>query len=129
MELLSLSMMSVRLRGFGIIPHQTRSGIMIRYSCDLCKRDLDPEDDLRYVVKMEVYAAFDPAASIEADDDRDHLQEIQDILERMEDAESDQVGDDVYQQLRFDLCPECRKKFIKNPLNREVAKAFGFSKN
>ena len=102
---------------------------MIRYSCDLCKRDLDPEDDLRYVVKMEVYAAFDPAANIDEDDDRDHLQETQDILERMDDAESDQVGDDVYQQLRFDLCPECRKKFVKNPLGREVAKAFGFSKN
>jgi hypothetical protein len=102
---------------------------MIHYSCDLCKRHLDPEEDLRYVVKMEVYAAFDPAASAEDDDDRDHLQEIQDILERMEDAQSDQIGDDVYQQLRFDLCPECRKKFVKNPLGREVAKAFGFSAN
>ena len=91
---------------------------MIRYSCDLCKRDLDPEDDLRYVVKMEVYAAFDPAAVNEDEDDRDHLQEIQDILERLDDADDDQIGDDVYQQLRFDLCPECRKKFLKNPLGR-----------
>ena len=33
---------------------------MLRYRCDLCHRDLDPEEDLRYVVKMEVYAAFDP---------------------------------------------------------------------
>jgi len=102
---------------------------MIRYSCDLCKRDLDPEEDLRYVVKVEVYAAFDPAASGDEDDDRDHLQEIQDVLERMEDVENDQIGEDVYQQLRFDLCPECRKKFLKNPLGREVVKAFGFSDN
>ena len=63
------------------------------------------------------------------DDDCDHLEEIQDILERMEDSASDEIGDDVYQQLRFDLCPECRKKFIKNPLGRETAKAFGFSSN
>jgi len=102
---------------------------MIRYSCDLCKRDLDPELDLRYVVKMEVYAAFDPMATEEADDDRDHLQEIQDILERLEDSQSDQIGDDVYQQLRFDLCTECRKKFVKNPLGREIVKVFGFSEN
>ena len=101
---------------------------MIRYSCDWCKRDLDPDEDLRYVVKMEVYAAFDPTVS-DADDDRDHLQEIQDILERLEDAESDQIGDDVYQQLRFDLCPECRKRFVKNPLGREIAKALNFSEN
>jgi hypothetical protein len=104
---------------------------MIRYSCDLCKRDLDPEEDLRYVVKMEIYAALDPAVTDDDEDDRDHLQEIQDILERMEDAESEDIGEEVFQQLRFDLCPECRKKFMKNPLGREVAKAkvVGFSKN
>jgi hypothetical protein len=102
---------------------------MIRYSCDLCKRELDPQDDLRYVVKVEVYAAFDPSAAGDDDEDRDHLEEIQDILERMEDSDNDAIGDDVYQQLRFDLCPECRKKFIKNPLGRETAKAFGFSSN
>ena len=102
---------------------------MIRYTCDLCKRDLDSEDDLRYVVKIEVYAAFDPAASGEDENDRDHLQEIQDILESLEDADDDLIGNDVYQQLRFDLCPECRKKFLQNPLGRETAKAFGFSSN
>lgn len=102
---------------------------MIRYSCDLCKRELDPQDDLRYVVKMEVYAAFDPVAVDEDVEDRDHLEEIQDILERIEDGSTRDVGDDVYQQLRFDLCPECRKKFLENPLGRETAKAFGFSAN
>jgi hypothetical protein len=104
---------------------------MIRYSCDLCKRDLDCESDLRYVVKVEVFAAFDPAVCDEEADDRDHLEEIQDILERLEEAEDDQIGDDVYQQLRFDLCPECRRRFMKNPLGRDLAtaKAVGFSKN
>jgi hypothetical protein len=101
---------------------------MIRYSCDLCQRNLAAEEDLRYVVKVEVFAALSPTASDE-EDDRDHLQEIQDVLERLEDSESDQIGEDVYQQLRFDLCPECRKKFLKNPLGREVVKAFGFSEN
>jgi hypothetical protein len=102
---------------------------MVHYSCDLCKRAFDPHDDLRYVVKIEVFAAYDPAANAD-DDDRDHLQEIQDILERLDDAEDDRIGDDVYQQLRFDLCPECRRKFLKNPLAREkAAKAFGFSTN
>jgi hypothetical protein len=101
---------------------------MIHHSCDCCKRVLDP-DDLRYVVKMEVYAAFDPSAMDELDDDRDHLQEIQEILQRCEDASDPQIGNDVYEQLRFDLCTECRKKFIKNPLGREPAKQFDFSKN
>lgn len=100
---------------------------MIRFTCDLCKRDIDPEANLRYVVKMEIFAAFDPMALDE--DDRDHLQELQDILERAEDLESDQIGDDVYQQLRFDLCPECRKRFLRNPLGRESTKILNFSEN
>lgn len=104
---------------------------MIRYCCDLCKKDLDPNQDLRYVVKMEVYAAFDPdvASCDEEEGDRDHLQEIQDILERLDDAEANQVGDDVYKQLRFDLCPDCRSKFVQNPLGRETANLLNFSKN
>lgn len=99
---------------------------MLHYSCDLCKRPLDPDDDLRYVVKVEVYAAFDP---LEIDDDTDNLQEIHEILERLDDAESAEIGDDVYQQLRFDLCTECRKKFLKNPLGRKPIEHFNFSKN
>ena len=39
------------------------------------------------------------------------------------------MGDDVYQQLRFDLCPECRKKFLKNPLGRKTIEQFDFSQN
>ena len=101
---------------------------MIHYSCDLCKRELDAEEDLRYVVRIEISAAFDPVIS-DDEDDRDHLQEIQDILERLEDAQSDEVSDDVYQQLRFDLCPECRRRFAKNPLGHESAKILDFSEN
>lgn len=101
---------------------------MIHHSCDCCKRELDA-DDLRYVVKMEVYAALDPSASYDQDEDRDHLQEIQEILQRAEDASDPQIGSDVYEQLRFDLCSDCRKRFVKNPLGREVLKQFNFSPN
>ena len=101
---------------------------MIHYSCDCCKRVLDPEA-LRYVVKMEVYAALDPSAIDDDEDDRDHLHEIQDILQHSEDAADDQIGSDVYETLRFDVCPDCRKKFLKNPLGREHLHKFNFSKN
>ncbi len=100
---------------------------MIRFSCDMGKRDIDSREDLRYVVKVEIFAAFEPLAIEE--DDCDHLQEIQEILERSEDVESDQIGDDVYQQLRFDLCPECRRRFLKNPFGRESTTMLHFSEN
>ena len=102
---------------------------MIHYTCDCCKRIIDPSDDVRYVVKMEVYATMDPSGESDAEDERDHLEEIQQILERLEDAADDAVGEDVYQTLRYDLCPECRRKFLKNPLGREPMKQFDFSQN
>lgn len=101
---------------------------MIRYACDLCGRELDPQNELRYVVKMEIFAALDPLPS-DADDDVDHLEEVEDILERLEDVESGQIGEDVCQQLRFDLCPTCRRRFLKSPLGREIARACDFSEN
>ena len=102
---------------------------MIHYSCDRCKRILDPTEDLRYAVMVEVQAMMDPLDVDEAEDDRDHLLEIQEILERMDDAESDLVGSDIYQKSRYDLCPECYRKFIKNPIGRETPAHLGFSQN
>ena len=99
-------------------------GQMIHYSCDLCKRELEA-DDLRYVVKLEVYAALD---ADEGDDDRDHLLEVQEALERLDSADDDCIGDEVFKQSRFDLCPECARRYAKNPLGREN-KQFNFSKN
>lgn len=101
---------------------------MIHFSCDCCQRPLDPEEDLRYVVKMEVYASLDPIDS-SLEDDRDHLQEIQDILERLDDVENDEIGDDVYQQMRFDLCSDCRRRFLRSPLGQQSPKQFDFSQN
>jgi hypothetical protein len=102
---------------------------MIHYSCDCCHRSINLENELRYVARIEVYAATESTAGDEDADDRDNLEEIQDILQRMEDSASENIGDEVYQQLRFDLCSECRQRFLKNPLARELAKQFDFSPN
>lgn len=107
----------------------SKGRVMIHYSCDRCKQIIDPEEDLRYVVKLEVYAAMEPIDVDDIEDDRDHLVEIQEILERLDDAESESVGDDVYQKQRFDLCTECYRQYIKNPMGREVSAHFGFSQN
>ncbi len=102
---------------------------MIHFTCDLCSREMDAESELRFVVKLEVYAAFDPLAQDDVDEDRDHLQEIHEILERSEIADCPDIGEEVYQQLRFDLCPECRQRFVKNPLGRKHTEQFDFSQN
>ncbi|MGC4001793.1 MAG: hypothetical protein QM811_01005 [Pirellulales bacterium] len=100
---------------------------MIHHSCDMCKQPIDAREDLRYVVKIEVFAALDQDVE-PAGDDRDNLQEMQEILQRLEDHADEAIGDEVYQTLRYDLCPACRARFVKNPLGRE-SKHFKFSKN
>jgi DNA-directed RNA polymerase subunit RPC12/RpoP len=102
---------------------------MIHYSCDRCKRVLDSAEDLRYVVKLEIQAMMNPVAMDETDDDRDHLLEVHEILERREDLEGAFVGEDIYQRGRYDLCPECYRRFIKDPIGAEPAVQLDFSQN
>jgi hypothetical protein len=98
---------------------------MLHFSCDLCGKDLLAVADNRYVVKMEVYAAHDPAELTEEDLDADHLEEISQIL-------ADENGDcepaPAYKKLRYDLCSACHKRFLADPLGREAQK-FDFSEN
>ena len=63
---------------------------MIHFSCDRCKRVLG-NDELRYVVRLEVQAMVDPVDGEELDDDRDHLLELHEILERLDDEDADYV--------------------------------------
>ncbi len=102
---------------------------MIHYTCDCCKRLIDSSEEVRYVVKMEVYAAVDATADAAIDDERDHLEEIQQILERIEGGDEDAATEEVCQTMRYDLCLDCRRKFLKNPLGREASKQLNFSQN
>lgn len=98
--------------------------------CDICKCSIDLEHELRYVIRIEAYAALDDADAA-IDDDRDYLAEIHDVLEGLDemDANGERLGDDVYKQFKFDMCADCRKKFLEDPLGRRLAQQLDFSKN
>jgi hypothetical protein len=103
---------------------------MIHFTCDRCKRVIDSELELRYVVRMEVEAIMDPIHEEEPQDDRDHLLEIDEILERVDAADCDAIDDDLFHKRKYDLCPQCYRKFNANPLAREKkAASLGFSHN
>ena len=63
------------------------------------------------------------------DDDRDHLMELHEILDNAEDLENPSIGDGVYSRKRYDLCPECHRKFLKDPVGREAVRQLDFSQN
>jgi hypothetical protein len=110
--------------------HFTRStNRMIHFTCDCCQRPLS-KDEVRYVVRFEVYPAFDAEAAIdpEVEADRDHLDEIQDTLRHFTENE-DLIDREVYESRRYDLCGECRKRFLNNPLRIDSVEEFQFSQN
>lgn len=102
---------------------------MIHHSCDRCKRVIDPDSELRYLVRLEIEAVAENADAASADEDRDHLLEIDEVLDRAADAEDPNIAPEVYQRRRYDLCPECARRFIANPLGREQVAKMGFSSN
>ncbi len=101
---------------------------MIHYTCDRCSRQINTEDQKRYVVQIEIQSAAEgPAGAWE--DDVDQLTELHQILEGItdEDLECDDHG--ANHRGRYDLCPECHRQFLRNPLGRDTMLALGFSNN
>ena len=101
---------------------------MIHFYCDLCQRRID-EDETRFTVKLEAYPANDNLdADLEVEDDRDHLLEIHEALELRQDPQGQDLDEEVYVEMKFDLCPECHRRFIRNPLGRDLVQLH-FSEN
>lgn len=102
---------------------------MLHVSCDLCGKELPPGDAPRYVVKIEVYAAQDPATITEEDLDYDHMEAVSEILRDLDEHGVDATPEPARRHFRYDLCPECREKFVRDPLGRDAAQKFDFSEN
>jgi hypothetical protein len=97
---------------------------MIRYSCDMCGRSLVPDEDERYVVKIEVYAACD---SMDADcEDEEFINDFEDD----DDDESDEEIESIeYKTFRYDLCCKCHSRYLQDPLSINSIRRGRFSEN
>jgi hypothetical protein len=102
---------------------------MVHFTCDLCGKDLSATGESRYVVKIAAYASFDPTEITEDDLDEDHMEEVSQILQRDGGLNPDDLDTQSFKGFRFDLCPSCHGRFIKDPLSREVLRSLNFSEN
>ena len=102
---------------------------MQHFTCDVCGKELQPQDDLRYVVKIEAYAAQDPGEITDADLDEDHMEAVSQLLREEEENGLDAELIEAHKRFRFDLCSECHKRYLRDPLARDHAQKFDFSKN
>jgi hypothetical protein len=108
---------------------------MLHYSCDVCKRPIDPRADVRHVVRIEVFPAVDDAALACCGDDHDceadadNLETMNELLETVDVDDVDGCRDEAAKSMRFDLCDACRQRFVKNPLGTKTGKQLDFSNN
>jgi hypothetical protein len=102
---------------------------MVHFTCDLCGKDLTAAGDPRYVVKIAAYAGFDPNEITEEDLDDDHLEAVAKILRRDEHLSAEELDAQHCKGFRFDLCPSCHLKFLKDPLGKELIRSLDFSEN
>ncbi|WP_182865336.1 hypothetical protein [Stieleria mannarensis] len=116
---------------------------MIHYTCDRCKRTIDPETEPRFVVEIDVRMAGAAEARSDHSEDLDQLAELHDQLQRELNAELgvslqddlDEIDDVVCGRDiddgpdQYDLCEHCFEAFTSNPLGRETTVGYGFSNN
>jgi hypothetical protein len=101
---------------------------MLHVTCDGCGKELRPGED-HHIVKVEVFAARDPHELTEADLDEDHMEAVSELLRQEEETEAAIQLEPVTRRMRFDLCGNCRKRYLRDPLGRESAQKFQFSPN
>ena len=101
---------------------------MHHFSCDICGKDMTPGGSPRFVVKLEAFPAHDPAELTDDDLDADHVEEMAQLLDELDDGDTVPVAPPA-KKMQFDLCPACYRKFVADPLGRESANKFDFSSN
>lgn len=89
---------------------------MIRYRCDGCGLDLERDGSNHYILKMEAFAAAGRLDFSREEVERDHEAEMKRLIAELEKRSPDELEDQVYRNMRFDLCPECHRHFLLSPL-------------
>lgn len=77
------------------------------------------QKELRYVLKMNIFAAYDTLEIELTDLEKDYEDEIRELVEKMKQMDPKQLEEDVFKQYNFDLCRQCQQRFIRNPLGRK----------
>jgi hypothetical protein len=105
---------------------------MLHITCDLCGKELRAGQD-HYVVKVEVFAQHDPNQLTEDDLEEDHMEAVNQLLRDLDEDDLADAIEPSRHHLRYDLCPECRQRYLSDPLNKtlhkEAVQKFDFSEN
>jgi hypothetical protein len=85
--------------------------------CDACGDTLLVESEVRYVLDVRGYAAYDPIEISKSElEARDIEGEMRALLARAAEADAEELEADVHREFTFDLCPRCWRRFRRDPL-------------
>lgn len=83
--------------------------------CAICGRKL-VKGKPRYITRIVSYAAYDPL-EITFDDLRLDLDKaLAEVLAKIREKPTRKLQDEIIKTFHYDLCPACRRKYVKNPL-------------
>jgi hypothetical protein len=88
---------------------------MITHACDRCGCPIE-KGELRYVARIEVFAAADPLEVTSEDLGADTRREIERLIESCAGRSEDELMQDVHVAFKFDLCRRCQMAYVVNPL-------------
>ncbi|MEL7498569.1 MAG: hypothetical protein AAFN77_13235 [Planctomycetota bacterium] len=100
---------------------------MIHFTCDRCRRSIE-DDELRFSVTIEVQVAIENDA-FPFESTADQLIELEEILQQFDEEEREEITQFAYQRRQYDLCSDCQREYLKNPLAVEAISRVGFSEN
>ncbi len=87
---------------------------MIVKICDRCGRVIE-KGEVRYVAKIELYAANDPLEVTGEGLEKDQLQEMDRLIKQCEAMTEEELLREVYTRFELDLCVRCQKSVAANP--------------
>jgi hypothetical protein len=84
--------------------------------CDACGDGLLVDDDTRYIVRVEGYAAYDPLELTQQDLAGDLAGKTERLLEEISTLDPETLQDQVHRNFRYDLCTRCWQLYVRDPL-------------
>ncbi|MCS7022034.1 MAG: hypothetical protein NZU63_09425 [Gemmataceae bacterium] len=104
---------------------------MVQFTCDGCGKNLTPPGTSRYVVRLEAYAAQTLSDVLTEDDlQDDQVEEMARFLQQVEAGlVTPPSSVPERRQMRFDLCLDCYRRFLQDPLRREPVIRLRFHQN
>lgn len=89
-------------------------------TCDGCGGELLTDSEVRYEVRIEVKAAYDPLEISAEDLEKDYRAEIAQVLRQLEGLSVTEAQNQVYRAFDFDLCPACQRRYLSSLLSGNV---------